>query len=37
MGTPAMVVSVGVFVGVGYLYLRSYWAGYRGLNGELFD
>ncbi len=37
MGAITTAVTVGVFFGVGYLYLRSYWDGDKGLNGELFD
>ena len=32
----ATVVAVSVFVGLGYLYLRSYWVDDPGLNSELF-
>ena len=37
MGILTTAVSVSVFFGVGYLFLRSYWSGNDGLNAELFD
>lgn len=36
MGTIETVASVSAFVGVGYLYLRSYWIDDGWLNSELF-
>jgi hypothetical protein len=36
MDVFAAIVAVGVFVGLGYLYLRSYWVDDSGLNSELF-
>jgi len=36
MDVLATFVTVGVFVGLGYLYLRSYWVDDPGLNSELF-
>lgn len=32
----ASAIAVGIFVGLGYLYLRSYWIDEHGLNSELF-
>lgn len=36
MDVLAGIVTVGVFVGLGYLYLRSYWIDDPDLNSELF-
>lgn len=36
MDVIAAVVAISVFVGVGYLYVRSYWIDDPGLNSELF-
>jgi len=33
----AMAVTVGVFVSIAYILLRSYWKGIDGFNRELFD
>ncbi len=36
MGAIATAVTVGMFVGAGYLYLRSYWIEDPWLNSEAF-
>ena len=33
----ASAITIGVFVGIGYLYLRSYWVDEHGHNSELSD
>ncbi len=37
MGKIAAILAGIIWFGIGYVYLRSYWAGCDGLNGELFD
>jgi hypothetical protein len=38
MELVAALVTVGVFLGLGYVVLRAYWKGnVHGLNSELFD
>ncbi len=37
MKSIGMILSYAAFFGIGYLYLRLYWAGRDGLTRELFD